>query len=751
MGWAMKRIHALLLSEAFYMLGAESLWTTPLGGCSASLARSTPPGFGFPARVLAVENKLGIVLVWQDGASIYTKRMVDGNCNMDHNTTKVKRTDEFFREPRNSGLEDVAGYGDKQVVATWTVGGNIWVRIVDTEGTSDGGPMDSVLVNVASKEWSTRTNVRVVATPSSVGGGFVVVWSSWGQDSDGWGVFARPFNTSGLPSDDEVQVNIGTDGFQWLPELQWCGTALWASWVNGSNGKNGMCKGLVGGCRTGPFVRLLVTLPDRHSGPWKWNMSPREKNLGRDDFLMSKVLTCKNSDKAGENGTARVIWLTDSKPDAAPIHMVDIAVDDPALQEPAANNASDANSSSATAVLTSTSTVSPQRQLGNANTADVDVGSVVAAATGFLMDDMSVLPFALSSLSNAFFELPTMKPPPSAAGATPLRSHTHAGPGGTESVQPWSRSASQIMATLFSPGVSSVRPFLAAAGVTEPDSQRRFNSLGGLWLGGISKEPLEVGQIDMVANGGVMVALLSIPGEPELHAQYVDVNRGTVSQPKPVWITAEGVRASLTISGDLVLCGAPIHRNQDQGGFRSNDYTCFKVKASKLMFPDVIPDPSGTMFLVIFVAAFASIVFARQCLGACCWHGRAIVRRGGEPTRRTVGGASQVRARQIREQLAAIPTQPTQVDVPHMTSTRISNDVDNCTPSGSRATTSATDSTRRNDSFTCTICQNEVLVRVALQKCGHTACRDCVTRLFDLNQKCHICRAPIEGVLPVYL
>jgi len=51
----------------------------------------------------------------------------------------------------------------------------------------------------------------------------------------------------------------------------------------------------------------------------------------------------------------------------------------------------------------------------------------------------------------------------------------------------------------------------------------------------------------------------------------------------------------------------------------------------------------------------------------------------------------------------------------------------------------------------CSICQSEVTVRVALRPCGHTACRACAARLVEAGQRCHMCRAEVEGVQPVYI
>jgi hypothetical protein len=46
-------------------------------------------------------------------------------------------------------------------------------------------------------------------------GNFVVVWTSYGQDGDTFGVFGRRFNASGVPQGSEFQVNSYTTNFQY--------------------------------------------------------------------------------------------------------------------------------------------------------------------------------------------------------------------------------------------------------------------------------------------------------------------------------------------------------------------------------------------------------------------------------------------------------------------------------------------------------------------------------------------------------
>jgi len=48
---------------------------------------------------------------------------------------------------------------------------------------------------------------------------FVVVWQSWGQDGDGFGIFARQFSAQGDPLGPEFQVNSYAQGDQTLPAV----------------------------------------------------------------------------------------------------------------------------------------------------------------------------------------------------------------------------------------------------------------------------------------------------------------------------------------------------------------------------------------------------------------------------------------------------------------------------------------------------------------------------------------------------
>ena len=50
-------------------------------------------------------------------------------------------------------------------------------------------------------------------------GDFVVAWQSFGNDGNGFGVFAQPFDASGAPVGGELQVNTHTSGYQRLADV----------------------------------------------------------------------------------------------------------------------------------------------------------------------------------------------------------------------------------------------------------------------------------------------------------------------------------------------------------------------------------------------------------------------------------------------------------------------------------------------------------------------------------------------------
>jgi len=132
---------------------------------------------------------------------------------------------------------------------------------------------------------------------------------------------------------------------------------------------------------------------------------------------------------------------------------------------------------------------------------------------------------------------------------------------------------------------------------------------------------------------------------------------------------------------------------------------------------------STILMMLVFCVFLMMVCYLRRC----------------EPARqqlqaRRAREASQALINELRQQVNEIPLEPLS------SRPRESNGMDGIEITNSGRTAS-----------TCAICLNDLVVRVALQPCGHTACRECVLRIIDMNQRCHICRSVIEGCLPVYM
>ena len=50
-------------------------------------------------------------------------------------------------------------------------------------------------------------------------GGFVVTWTSYGQDSSSYGIYGQRYSTTGATVGDEFKINTYTTGTQWIPSV----------------------------------------------------------------------------------------------------------------------------------------------------------------------------------------------------------------------------------------------------------------------------------------------------------------------------------------------------------------------------------------------------------------------------------------------------------------------------------------------------------------------------------------------------
>ena len=90
-------------------------------------------------------------------------------------------------------------------------GSGIFGRILTDTPAAAG---DEFQVNKYASERQTSP-----AVASNGKGSFVVAWQSWWQDKDGWGIFARLFNSTGVALTDDIQVNSEAWGDQINPAV----------------------------------------------------------------------------------------------------------------------------------------------------------------------------------------------------------------------------------------------------------------------------------------------------------------------------------------------------------------------------------------------------------------------------------------------------------------------------------------------------------------------------------------------------
>lgn len=161
-------------------------------------------------------------------------------------------------------LPRIAALDEGRVVVVWTSegqdgdGGGVFGRLFDAAA----GPVGPELqVNVY-----TEGSQSLPAVAPGPAGGFLVVWSSSGQDGSSSGVYARRFDASGTALGGEVQVNTYTDSYQispWVAPAAGVGfVVVWASL-----GQDGDLSGIFGrlldqdGLPAGPeFPVNLTTL-----------------------------------------------------------------------------------------------------------------------------------------------------------------------------------------------------------------------------------------------------------------------------------------------------------------------------------------------------------------------------------------------------------------------------------------------------------------------------------------------------------
>lgn len=109
----------------------------------------------------------------------------------------------------------------------------IYTRIFDDDG------------NALTSEIQVNTETTGTQVYTSLGaledGGFVVTWSSFGQDGDGWGIYGQRFDADGMAVGDEFQSNTYTTANQLYSEVDGLPdggfVVTWQSWFQDGSGE----------------------------------------------------------------------------------------------------------------------------------------------------------------------------------------------------------------------------------------------------------------------------------------------------------------------------------------------------------------------------------------------------------------------------------------------------------------------------------------------------------------------------------
>ncbi len=196
---------------------------------------NTTPDSSQANPAVAMDGAGNFCVVWhswfQDGGD----RGVYGRCYLADGTARggefaINQTTAFSQANPSISM---AGDGRFAVVRdSWNDDGagtaeyDVYARVFDATGLPAG---DEFRVNqeTADDQWQADVSMND-------DGGFVVAWTSWEQDGDDGAVMAREFDEIGLARSDEIQVNVTSEGYQWLPSVVALGrngfAVAWSSW-----------------------------------------------------------------------------------------------------------------------------------------------------------------------------------------------------------------------------------------------------------------------------------------------------------------------------------------------------------------------------------------------------------------------------------------------------------------------------------------------------------------------------------------
>ncbi|MEY8144690.1 hypothetical protein AB9F27_21465, partial [Falsihalocynthiibacter sp. CO-5D18] len=131
----------------------------------------------------------------------------------------------------NQEYQQITALSDGGWVITWRSPGQdgddsgVYAQAYNADGTPQGGETH-VSTYIAGSQYSQQ----VTALSD---GGWVITWTSWGQDGDAAGIYAQAYNADGTPQGTETQVNTYTTLEQYNAQITGLNDGGWViTWVS---------------------------------------------------------------------------------------------------------------------------------------------------------------------------------------------------------------------------------------------------------------------------------------------------------------------------------------------------------------------------------------------------------------------------------------------------------------------------------------------------------------------------------------
>jgi len=188
------------------------------------LVNTTASGTQYHANVAGYGG--GFAAVWSNGSDIYLQRFDNAGTKLGGEILVSTGVGVGTAQSGSQYLPDISAAANGDLVIVWADGGGndgssygVFGRAYDA-GTASFGSTFQVNTTTASYQSYGNNGDHAPNVAMLAGGGFVVVWSSYDQDSPStWGVYGQRFDTAGNKVGAEFQVNETTAGSQYQPEV----------------------------------------------------------------------------------------------------------------------------------------------------------------------------------------------------------------------------------------------------------------------------------------------------------------------------------------------------------------------------------------------------------------------------------------------------------------------------------------------------------------------------------------------------